>query len=110
MSKWLPDGWHSKAFNGLPAIGNLPVTKWIPLPDGTGFCILLRSNRAVMTFLGKPEDWVDRKKGTIYLSAEEAFQYKYPVSNQVPCDILFILFTADGKRNFFFIEDVYWWQ
>jgi len=58
---------------------------------------------------GKPEDWVDWKKASHLLSAGEAFQTKYPVWNQVQYDILSILLTADGKRDFFFIEDVYWW-
>jgi putative endonuclease len=58
---------------------------------------------------GKPEDWVDWKKGRHLLSAGEAFQMKYPIWKQVQYDILSILFFADGKRDFFFIEDVYWW-
>ena len=58
---------------------------------------------------GKPEDWVDRKKGNHLLLAGEAFQLKYPDWKQVQYDILSILLTADGKRDFFFIEDVYWW-
>jgi putative endonuclease len=58
---------------------------------------------------GKPEDWVSRKKGRHLLTAGEAFQDKYPVWNQVQYDILSILLTPDGKRDFFFIEDVYWW-
>jgi putative endonuclease len=58
---------------------------------------------------GKPEDWVGRKKGSHLLSAGEAFQYKYPKWEQVQYDILSILLTSDGKRDFFFIEDVYWW-
>jgi putative endonuclease len=58
---------------------------------------------------GKPEDWVDRKKGSHLLSAGEAFLTKYPNWMQVQYDILSILFTPDGKPDFFFIEDVYWW-
>jgi putative endonuclease len=58
---------------------------------------------------GKPEDWVDRKKGHHLLSASEAFQHKYPEWKQIQYDILSILLTPDGKREFFFIEDVYWW-
>jgi putative endonuclease len=58
---------------------------------------------------GKPEDWVDRKKGNRMLSAGEAFHYKYPDWTNVQYDILSILLTSDGKRDFFFIEDVYWW-
>ena len=58
---------------------------------------------------GKPEDWVDRKKGRHLLTAGVAFQDKYPVWEQVQYDILSILLTADGKRDLFFIEDVYCW-
>jgi putative endonuclease len=58
---------------------------------------------------GKPEDWVDWKKGSHLLSAGEAFQYKYPKWKQVQYDILSILLTPESKREFFFIEDVYWW-
>ncbi len=58
---------------------------------------------------GKPEDWVDRKKGRHLLTAGEAFQEKYPGWKTVQYDILSILLTPDGKRDFFFIEDVYWW-
>jgi putative endonuclease len=58
---------------------------------------------------GKPEDWVDRKKGMHLLSAGEVFQQKHPEWDQVQYDILSILLTPDGKRDFFFIEDVYWW-
>jgi putative endonuclease len=58
---------------------------------------------------GKPEDWVDRKKGNRLLSAGEAFQNKYPAWTNVQYDIFSILLTSDGKRDFFFIEDVYWW-
>jgi putative endonuclease len=58
---------------------------------------------------GNPEDWVDRKKGRHLLSAGEAFQQKYPDWKLVQYDILSILLTPDGKRDFFFIEDVYWW-
>ena len=58
---------------------------------------------------GKPEDWVDWKKGRHLLSAGEAFQMKYPIWKQVQYDILSILLSADGKKDFFFIEDVYWW-
>jgi putative endonuclease len=58
---------------------------------------------------GNPEDWVDRRKGRHLLTVGEAFQDKYPVWKQVQYDILSILLTPDGKRDFFFIEDVYWW-
>jgi putative endonuclease len=58
---------------------------------------------------GKPEDWVNRKKGRHLLTAGEAFQEKYPDWRLVQYDILSILLTPDGKRDFFFIEDVYWW-
>jgi putative endonuclease len=58
---------------------------------------------------GKPEDWVDRKKGSHLLTAGEAFLNKYPGWKQVQYDILSILLTADGKQDIFFIEDVYWW-
>jgi putative endonuclease len=58
---------------------------------------------------GKPEDWVNQKKGHHLLSAGEAFQNKYPDWNLVQYDILSILLTHDGKPDFFFIEDVYWW-
>ena len=58
---------------------------------------------------GKPEDWVGRKKGNHLLLAGEAFQLKYPEWKQVQYDILSILLTMGGKREFFFIEDVYWW-
>jgi putative endonuclease len=58
---------------------------------------------------GKPEDWVNRKKGRHLLTAGEAFQEKYPDWKLVQYDILSILLTPDGKRDFFFIEDVYWW-
>jgi putative endonuclease len=58
---------------------------------------------------GKPEDWVDRKKGNHLLAAGEAFQRKYPEWNHIQFDIFSILLTPDGKRDFFFIEDVYWW-
>jgi putative endonuclease len=58
---------------------------------------------------GKPEDWVNRKKGRHLLTAGVAFQDKYPDWELVQYDILSILITPDGKRNIFFIEDVYWW-
>jgi putative endonuclease len=58
---------------------------------------------------GKPEDWVNRKKGRHLLTAGEAFQEKYPDWKLVQYDILSILLTPEGKRDFFFIEDVYWW-
>jgi putative endonuclease len=58
---------------------------------------------------GKPEDWVNRKKGRHLLSAGEAFQHKYPEWFQIQYDIVSILLTPDGKRDLFFIEDVYWW-
>jgi putative endonuclease len=58
---------------------------------------------------GKPEDWVNRKKGRHLLTAGVAFQDKYPDWKLVQYDILSILITQDGKRDFFFIEDVYWW-
>jgi putative endonuclease len=58
---------------------------------------------------GKPEDWVNRKKGRHLLTAGVAFQDKYPDWILVQYDILSILITPDGKRDFFFIEDVYWW-
>jgi putative endonuclease len=58
---------------------------------------------------GKPEDWVNRKKGRHLLSAGEAFQNAYPDWTQIQYDILSILLTAGGKKEFFFIEDVYWW-
>jgi len=58
---------------------------------------------------GKPEDWVDRKKGRHLLTAGEGFQQKYPEWSLIQFDILSILLTQDGKREFFFIEDVYWW-
>jgi putative endonuclease len=58
---------------------------------------------------GKPEDWVDRKKGNHLLAAGEAFQNKFPEWKQVQYNILSILFAPDGKSDFFFIEDVYWW-
>jgi putative endonuclease len=58
---------------------------------------------------GKPEDWVSWKKGKHMLSAGVAFQEKYPAWVQVQYDILAILLTPDGKRDIFFIEDVYWW-
>jgi putative endonuclease len=58
---------------------------------------------------GKPEDWVNRRKGSHLLTAGEAFQNKYPDWNQIQYDILSILVTAEGKPDFFFIEDVYWW-
>jgi putative endonuclease len=58
---------------------------------------------------GKPEDWVNRKKGRHLLTAGVAFQDKYQDWELVQYDILSILITPDGKRNIFFIEDVYWW-
>jgi putative endonuclease len=58
---------------------------------------------------GKPEDWVNRKKGRHMLTAGVAYQDKYPEWMLVQYDILSILITPDGKRDFFFIEDVYWW-
>jgi len=58
---------------------------------------------------GQPEDWVSWKKGKHMMSAGVAFQEKYPVWLQIQYDILAILFTRDGKRDIFFIEDVYWW-
>ena len=58
---------------------------------------------------GKPEDWVNKKKGSHMLSAGEAFQHKFPQWKLIQYDILSILLTPDGKRDFFFIEDVYWW-
>jgi len=58
---------------------------------------------------GKPEDWVNRKKGSHLLTAGEDFQNKYPAWNQIQYDILSILLRPEGKPEFFFIEDVYWW-
>jgi putative endonuclease len=58
---------------------------------------------------GKPEDWVNRKKGRHLLTVGEAFQEKYPVWKQIQYDILSIMLTTEGKPDFFFIEDVYWW-
>jgi putative endonuclease len=58
---------------------------------------------------GKPEDWVDRKKGRHLLSAGEAYQQKFPQWNLIQYDILSVLIDPDGKAEFFFIEDVYWW-
>ncbi len=58
---------------------------------------------------GNPEDWVGRKKGSHLLAAGEAYLDKYPIWNRVQYDILSILLTDDGKQDFFFIEDVYWW-
>ena len=58
---------------------------------------------------GKPEDWVGFKKACHFMSAGVAFQQKYPVWQQVQYDILSILLSPDGKREIFFIEDVYWW-
>jgi putative endonuclease len=58
---------------------------------------------------GKPEDWVNRKKGRHLLSAGEAFQDKYPEWTHIQYDIVSILLTHHGKPDLFFIEDVYWW-
>ncbi len=58
---------------------------------------------------GNPEDWVDRKKGRHLLAAGEAYLNRYPSWNWSQYDILSILLNADGKPDFFFIEDVYWW-
>jgi len=58
---------------------------------------------------GMPEDWVDRRKWNRLVTAGDAFQRQFPAWKQVQYDILSILFTPDGRRDFFFIEDVYWW-
>jgi putative endonuclease len=58
---------------------------------------------------GKPEDWVNSRKGRHLLSAGEAFQERYPEWTQIQYDIVSILLTPDGKPDLFFIEDVYWW-
>jgi putative endonuclease len=58
---------------------------------------------------GKPEDWVNRRKGAHLLAAGEAFQDKYPEWAYIQYDIVSILLTPDGKPDLFFIEDVYWW-
>jgi putative endonuclease len=58
---------------------------------------------------GKPEDWVNWKKGKNLLSAGEAFQDKYPHWVHIQYDILSILLTPNGETDLFFIEDVYWW-
>jgi len=58
---------------------------------------------------GKPEDWVNHKKGRHLLSAGEAFQHQYPEWILIQYDIVSILLTPDGKLDLFFIEDVYWW-
>ncbi|HLA57276.1 MAG TPA: YraN family protein [Puia sp.] len=58
---------------------------------------------------GKPEDWVNRRKGRHLLSAGEAFQDKYPEWTHIQYDIVSILLTPDSKPDLFFIEDVYWW-
>jgi putative endonuclease len=58
---------------------------------------------------GKPEDWVDHKKGRRLLSAGEAFQDRFPHWVHIQYDIVSILLTPDGKPDLFFIEDVYWW-
>jgi putative endonuclease len=58
---------------------------------------------------GKPEDWVNYKKGRHLLSAGEAFQHQYPEWMLIQYDIVSILLTGDGKPDLFFIEDVYWW-
>jgi len=80
---------------------------------------IIASRRGILHFIevksrhddqfGKPEDWVDRKKGGHLLTAGEAFQNKYPKWNQVQYDIISILLSTDGKREIYFIEDVYWW-
>ena len=58
---------------------------------------------------GKPEDWVGWKKGRHLMSAGEAFQVRFPQWEQIQYDIISILLTRGGKRDIFFIEDVYWW-
>jgi putative endonuclease len=58
---------------------------------------------------GKPEDWVNWKKGKHMLTAGVAFQEKNPKWLQIQYDILAILLTPEGKQDIFFIEDVYWW-
>ncbi len=58
---------------------------------------------------GKPEDWVNRRKGRHLLTAGEAFQEKYPEWTHIQYDIVSILLTHEGKPDLFFIEDVYWW-
>jgi putative endonuclease len=80
---------------------------------------IIASRAAVLHFIevksrhddlfGKPEDWVNWKKGKHLLSAGAAFQDQYPEWKLVQYDILSILLTSDGKQDFFFIEDVYWW-
>jgi len=58
---------------------------------------------------GKPEDWVNWKKGRHLLSAGEAYQERYPEWTRIQYDIISILLSPDGKPDLFFIEDVYWW-
>jgi len=58
---------------------------------------------------GQPEDWVSWKKGKHMLTAGVAYQEKHPAWMQIQYDIIAILLTPDGKRDIFFIEDVYWW-
>jgi len=58
---------------------------------------------------GKPEDWVNWRKGRHLLSAGEAFQDKNPEWTHIQYDIISILLTPGGKPDLFFIEDVYWW-
>ena len=56
---------------------------------------------------GLPEESVDKKKFEKLMSAAEAFLYKHPQWKRVQYDILSISFTADGKPEIFFIEDVF---
>jgi putative endonuclease len=58
---------------------------------------------------GKPEDWVNNRKGRHLLTAGVAFTEKYPEWTQIQYDIVSILLTPEGKPDLFFIEDVYWW-
>ena len=58
---------------------------------------------------GNPEDWVNRKKGNHLLAAGEAFLNLHSGWQQIQYDILSILVKPDGRKELFFIEDVYWW-
>jgi putative endonuclease len=117
------------AHNEFGKAGEQMAAEWLAQQ---GFCLIARnwkfaryevdiiaSRNGILHFIevksrhddlfGKPEDWVNRKKGRHLLAVGEAFQEKYPDWKQVQYDILSILLTPNGKRDFFFIEDVYWW-
>ena len=58
---------------------------------------------------GLPEESADQKKMEKVMRAAEQYLYKNPQWVRVQYDVLSISISADGIKEFFFIEDVYYW-